>query len=80
MNIKSEIKNYTKNGRVASRPQNIAFNFCENISYSSLTSGSLSFRHYSGFINDQAGNYFIKTFPQEHPYNHRKLKKEASIH
>ena len=56
----AEIKNYTKNGRVASRPQNIAFNFCENISYSSLTSGSLSFRHYSGFINDQAGNYFIK--------------------
>ena len=55
-----EIKNYTKNGKVASRPQNIAFNFCENISYSSLTSGSLSFRHYSGFINDQAGNYFIK--------------------
>lgn len=56
----AEIKNYTKNGRVASRPQNIAFNFCENISYSSLTSGLLSFRHYSGFINDQAGNYFIK--------------------
>ena len=56
----AEIKNYTKSGRVASRPQNIAFNFCENISYSSLTSGSLSFRHYCGFINDQAGNYFIK--------------------
>ncbi|MBM6897418.1 Eco57I restriction-modification methylase domain-containing protein [Pseudoflavonifractor capillosus] len=55
-----EIRNYEKNGRLASRPQNISYNFSENISYSSLTSGALSFRHYVGFINDQAGNFFIK--------------------
>ena len=55
-----EIRNYEKNRRIASRPQNISYNFSENISYSSLTSGALSFRHYVGFINDQAGNFFIK--------------------
>jgi len=51
---------FNSNGKLASRPQNIDSNFVENISYSSLTSGKLSFRRYIGFINDQAGNYFIK--------------------
>ena len=46
-------------GKPASRPQNIQYNYVENISYSSLTSGSLSFRRYIGFINDQAGNFFV---------------------
>lgn len=54
-----EIKNYYNNGKLASRPQNIDCNFLPNISYSSLTSGKLSFREYIDFINDQAGNYFI---------------------
>lgn len=53
------IRNYYNKGKLASRPQNIDCNFRPNISYSSLTSGSLSFREYVGFINDQAGNYFI---------------------
>lgn len=55
------IKSFIKDGKLASRPQNIVHNFEENISYSSLTSGLLSFRHYIGFINDQAGNYFVKS-------------------
>lgn len=54
-----KIRNYYNNGKLASRPQNIEYNFVPNISYSSLTSGSLSFREYTGFINDQAGNYFV---------------------
>ena len=54
------IRTYTNSaGKQGSRPQNTAFNFSENISYSSLASGDLSFRSYKGFINDQAGNYFI---------------------
>lgn len=56
----SEIRCFKKNGKLASRPQNIEFNFAENISYSSLTSSTLSFRVYRGFINDQAGNFFIR--------------------
>ena len=55
----NQIRNYRKQGKLASRPQNIEYNFVKNISYSSLTAGSLSFREYEGFINDQAGNYFI---------------------
>ncbi|WP_051259538.1 BREX-1 system adenine-specific DNA-methyltransferase PglX [Epilithonimonas tenax] len=48
-------------GRQLSRPQNIEYNFKRIISYSSLTSGSLSFRIYEDFINDQAGNFlFVK--------------------
>lgn len=55
-----EIKNLKdKKGKLRSRPQNIEFNFIPNISYSSLTSGSPSFRIYDGFINDQAGNYIV---------------------
>lgn len=53
------IKNYYNNRKLASRPQNVEFNFIPNISYSSITSGKLSFREYTGFINDQAGNYFV---------------------
>lgn len=57
-----EIINYRdKNGRQLSRPQNIEYNFKKVISYSSLTSGALSFRIYEDFINDQAGNFlFVK--------------------
>ena len=52
---------YNDKGKLASRPQNIEWNFAPNISYSSLTSGLLSFREYINFINDQAGNYFVAT-------------------
>ena len=51
--------NYSEDGKLSSRPQNLQFNFRKNISYSSLTSGDLSFRTYVDHINDQAGNYFI---------------------
>lgn len=51
--------NYSEDGKLSSRPQNLQFNFRKNISYSSLTSGDLSFRTYIDHINDQAGNYFI---------------------
>lgn len=55
-----EIKNnYTADGILSSRPQNLQYNFIKNISYSSLTHGKISFRYYEGFINDQAGNYFV---------------------
>ena len=54
------IRNYHNDkGKLASRPQNIEWNFVPNISYSSLTSGLLSFREYRDFINDQAGNFFV---------------------
>lgn len=60
MNDGSMIKNLKDiNGRLRSRPQNIDYNFQSNISYSSLTSGSPSFRFYEGFINDQAGNFIV---------------------
>lgn len=65
LNEGKAIREYTNNGKLASRPQNIDCNFKPNISYSSLTSSSLSFREYVGFINDQAGNYFIP----KHGYN-----------
>lgn len=55
-----EIKNnYSEEGKLSSRPQNLQYNFLKNISYSSLSSANLAFRVYDGFINDQAGNYFI---------------------
>ena len=54
------IKNYyLSNGKLGSRPQNLQFMRLKNISYSSLTSGKLSFRCYEHFFNDQAGNFII---------------------
>ena len=53
------INNYLPNGKQASRPQNLQYNYRKNISYSSLTSMTPSFRMYKDFLNDQAGNYFI---------------------
>lgn len=50
---------YLPNGKLASRPQNLQYNYLLNISYSSLTIGKPSFRSYRDFLNDQAGNYFI---------------------
>lgn len=55
-----EIKNnYGENGRLASRPQNLQYNYKKNLSYSSLSSDILTFRVFEDFLNDQAGNYFI---------------------
>ena len=39
--------------------RNLTFAFTKVISYSSLTSGNLSFRIYDQCLNDQAGNYFV---------------------
>ena len=51
--------NFLPNGKLASRPQNLQYNYKLNISYSSLTIGKPSFRKYEDFLNDQAGNFFI---------------------
>lgn len=39
--------------------RNLSCAFSKVVSYSSLTSGRLSFRLYSDCLNDQAGNYFV---------------------
>ena len=62
------INNYLPNGKQASRPQNLQFNFKKNISYSSLTSTTPTFRVYENFINDQAGNYFIVNNDDKYNY------------
>ena len=41
--------------------RNLTFAFSKVISYSSLTSGKLSFRMCDNCLNDQAGNYFVPT-------------------
>jgi hypothetical protein len=55
-----EIKNLRdEQGNLMSRPQNTNYNFLPVISYSSISSGTISLRIYEeGFINDQAGNFF----------------------
>jgi hypothetical protein len=55
-----EIKGFVDSrGKLKSRPQNIQHSFIKSISYSSLTSGTPSFRIYEGHIHDQAGNFII---------------------
>lgn len=39
--------------------RNLSLAFTKVVSYSSLTSGNLSFRIYNQCLNDQAGNYFV---------------------
>ena len=60
--------NYLPNGKLASRPQNLQYNYLKNISYSSLTIGTPSFRTYTDFLNDQAGNFFIVNEPANYNY------------
>lgn len=50
------LKNYS-----GSAMRNLTFAFSKVISYSSLTSGKLSFRMCDNCLNDQAGNYFVPT-------------------
>lgn len=38
---------------------NLSYAFSKVVSYSSLTSGKLSFRLYNNCLNDQSGNYFV---------------------
>lgn len=52
----ARLKNFS-----GSAMRNLAFAFSKVISYSSLTSGKLSFRMYDNCLNDQAGNYFVPT-------------------
>ena len=54
-----EILNFKdEKGKLRSRPQNIEFNFFPVITYSSLTSGTLSVRYFDEkLINDQSGNF-----------------------
>lgn len=51
-----EIKNVSKNGKIASRVQNTQFYFNESLSWSKISGGYISFRYYpNGFIFDVAG-------------------------
>jgi len=53
----SEIKNFFKDGRLASRPQNLEYCFREGATYSFLTVSNLSVRYLpKGFIFDVAGS------------------------
>lgn len=42
----SELKNYRINGRLASRPQNLEYNFRKSISWNLITSGTFSARYF----------------------------------
>ena len=57
-----EIKhNYNGDGKLHSRPQNTDVYFKECVSWSDITSGSLSFRYFeSGFISDASANLLIQ--------------------
>lgn len=60
-----EIINFKdEKGKLRSRPQNIAFNFRESVSWSLVTSGGFSARYYPNtFMFNVAG---ISCFPQKH--------------
>ena len=50
------IKSFTKNGRLASRPQNLEWSFKEGLSWNLITSGATSTRYIpAGAMFDQAG-------------------------
>ena len=50
------IKSFTKNGRLASRPQNLEWSFKEGLSWNLITSGATSARYIpAGAMFDQAG-------------------------
>ncbi|MDE6697807.1 MAG: BREX-1 system adenine-specific DNA-methyltransferase PglX, partial [Muribaculaceae bacterium] len=53
-----EIKNFfDSNGKLRSRPQNVAYYFHESISWSDINTGLMSFRYFpSGFIYDGCAN------------------------
>ena len=51
-----EIRNYRKNGRVASRPQNMDFYFQEGLTWSALSSGDFAMRFSpKGYISEHKG-------------------------
>lgn len=51
-----EIRSFYKNGRLASRPQNMDFYFKEGLTWSALSSGSISMRFSpEGFISEHKG-------------------------
>ena len=51
----AELKNFK-----GSAMRNLQYAFTPVVSYSSLTTGKLSFRLFSNTLNDQAGNYFVE--------------------
>lgn len=52
----AEIRSYTKNGRLASRPQNIDYYFREGLTWSALSSADISMRFSpTGFISEHKG-------------------------
>lgn len=72
--------NYLPNGKLASRPQNLQYNYKKNMSYSSLSSSDLSFRVYTDFLNDQAGNYFIVNDDSQFGYLLGLLNSKIALH
>ena len=64
-----EIKNLKdKKGKLRSRPQNLAYNFKESISWSLITSGKFSARFYpDSFLFNVAGN---SCFPEKNDLNY----------
>jgi hypothetical protein len=51
-----EIRNFTKNGRLASRPQNMDYYFHEGLTWSALSSGSFAMRFSpKGYISEHKG-------------------------
>ena len=63
----AEIRSFEKNGRLASRPQNIDFYFKEGLTWSALTSGSFSMRFSpAGFISEHKGTMCFSSSTEEH--------------
>ena len=62
-----EIRSFYKNGRLASRPQNIDFYFHEGLTWSALSSASLSMRFSpAGFISEHKGTMCFGTSHKDH--------------
>ena len=63
----NEIRSFYKNGRLASRPQNIDFYFHEGLTWSALSSASLSMRFSPvGFISEHKGTMCFGASHKDH--------------
>ena len=62
-----EIRSFYKNGRLASRPQNIDFYFHEGLTWSALSSASISMRFSPGvFISEHKGTMCFGSSHEDH--------------
>lgn len=63
----NEIRSFYKNGRLASRPQNVDFYFREGLTWSALSSGSISMRFSPiGFISEHKGTMCFGSSYRDH--------------